>query len=351
MTLRHRGAGLALGVALDQLLADPQRHHPVAWFGSWATLVEKVAYADSRAAGALFTAAAIAPALAGGIVVEKAASRRGWLQVAATAAATWAALGVRRLANEGGIMADRLDSGDLEAAREQTLRLWNMGHRRIAFIDGPADDRPAARRRQERIAALRAAREQLPNLCGRDPRTLDEEGLGRATVESMAENTNDAGVCTLLWGAVAGVPGILAHRALNTLDAMVGYRNERYGRFGTVAAVADDAAAWLPARVTGALACLTAPLIGGRTGTAWRIMRRDGASHPSPNGGWCESAWAGALGVQLGGENRYGERVESRPTLGDGPRPRGAEVRRAAQLVTAVTAVFAGALILFGGRK
>lgn len=314
MTLRHRGAGLALGVALDQLFADPQRHHPVAWFGSWATRVEKVAYADSRAAGALFTAAAIAPVLAGGIVVEKAASRRGWLQVAATAAATWAALGVRRLANEGGIMADRLDSGDLEAAREQ-----------------------------------------LPNLCGRDPRTLDEEGLGRATVESMAENTNDAGVCTLLWGAVAGVPGILAHRALNTLDAMVGYRNERYGRFGTVAAVADDAAAWLPARVTGALACLTAPLIGGRTRTAWCIMRRDGASHPSPNGGWCESAWAGALGVQLGGENRYGERVESRPTLGDGPRPRGAEVRRAAQLVTAVTAaataVFAGALILFGGRK
>lgn len=166
MTLRHRGAGLALGVALDQLLADPQRHHPVAWFGSWATRAEKVVYADSRAAGALFTAAAIAPALAGGIVVEKAASRRGWLQVAATAAATWAALGVRRLANEGGIMADRLDSGDLEAAREQ-----------------------------------------LPNLCGRDPRTLDEEGLGRATVESMAENTNDAGVCTLLWGAVAGCPG------------------------------------------------------------------------------------------------------------------------------------------------
>ena len=239
MTLRHRGAGLALGVALDQLLADPQRHHPVAWFGSWATLVEKVAYADSRAAGALFTAAAIAPALAGGIVVEKAASRRGWLQVAATAAATWAALGVRRLANEGGIMADRLDSGDLEAAREQ-----------------------------------------LPNLCGRDPRTLDEEGLGRATVESMAENTNDAGVCTLLWGAVAGVPGILAHRALNTLDAMVGYRNERYGRFGTVAAVADDAAAWLPARVTGALACLTAPLIGDGTGPAIPVPTAAGASQP-----------------------------------------------------------------------
>ena len=314
MTSRYRGAGLALGVALDQLFADPQRHHPVAWFGSWATRVEETTHADNRAAGTMFAALAVAPVLVGGLLVERVSARHRWMQVAATAVATWAALGARRLADEGRTMADRLEGGDLDAAREQ-----------------------------------------LPNLCGRDPRCLDAEGLGRATVESMAENTNDAGVCTIFWGALAGVPGILAHRALNTLDAMVGYRNERYGRFGTVAAVADDAAAWLPARVTGALACLTAPLIGGRTRTAWCIMRRDGASHPSPNGGWCESAWAGALGVQLGGENRYGERVESRPTLGDGPRPRGAEVRRAAQLVTAVTAaataVFAGALILFGGRK
>ena len=84
-------------------------------------------------------------------------------------------------------------------------------------------------------------------------------------------------------------------------------------------------------------------------------MRRDGANHPSPNGGWCESAWAGVLGVRLGGENRYGDRVESRSTLGDGPRPTGPQVRRAAKLVTAVTAtatgLLAGALIVFGGGR
>ncbi len=314
MTLRHRGLGLVIGMAADQVFADPQKHHPVAWFGSWATRVEETTHADNHAAGTMFAALAVAPVLVGGLLVERVSARHRWMQVAATAVATWAALGARRLADEGRTMADRLEDGDLEAAREQ-----------------------------------------LPNLCGRDPRCLDAEDLGRATVESMAENTNDAGVCTIFWGMLAGVPGILTHRALNTLDAMVGYRNQRYGRFGTTSARTDDAAAWVPARLTGALACVCAPLVGGDVSRAWRIMRRDGANHPSPNGGWCESAWAGALGVQLGGENRYGDRVESRPTLGDGPRPAGSQVRRAATLVTVVTAaatgLLAGALIVFGGGR
>ena len=303
MTLRHRGLGLAIGMVADQVFADPQKHHPVSWFGSWATRVEETTHADNRAAGTMFAALAVAPVLVGGLLVERVSARHRWMQVAATAVATWAALGARRLADEGRTMADRLEDGDLEAAREQ-----------------------------------------LPNLCGRDPRCLDAEDLGRATVESMAENTNDAGVCTIFWGALAGVPGILTHRALNTL-----------GRFGTASARTDDAAAWVPARLTGALACVCAPLVGGDTPRAWRIMRRDGARHPSPNGGWCESAWAGAFGVQLGGENRYGDRVESRPTLGDGPRPAGSQVRRAATLVTVVTAaatgLLAGALIVFGGGR
>ncbi|MDO5091898.1 MAG: cobalamin biosynthesis protein [Propionibacteriaceae bacterium] len=311
MTLRHRSLGLALGTLADQLFADPTHHHPVGWFGSWAKHVEHATYADSRAAGVGFTAVAVTPVLVGGIIVERLARRRGWLQVLITAVATWVALGTRRLANEGAVMADRIESGDLAAAREQ-----------------------------------------LPNLCGRDPSDLDAEALGRATVESMAENTNDAGICTLFWGAVAGVPGILTHRAINTLDAMVGYRNSRYARFGTASAVADDAVAWPAARLTGVLACLMAPVVGGELQRAWRVMLRDSTRHPSPNGGWCESAWAGALGVQLGGENRYGERVESRPTLGDGPRPQAAQVRRAAKLVTAVTVagavIAAGALALFG---
>ncbi len=313
MSLVARGLGLLLGTVADQIFGDPVRHHPVAWFGSWATQLEEITYADDQAAGTRFTVACVAPVVAAGLAVEKVAARRGWLQVLTTAVATWAALGTRRLANEGAIMADRLASGDLELAREQ-----------------------------------------LPNLCGRDPSQLDAEGLGRATVESMAENTNDAGVCTLFWGAIAGVPGILGHRALNTLDAMVGYRNERYTRFGRSAARSDDAAAWLPARITGALACAMAPIIGGDGRRAWQIMRRDGAKHPSPNGGWCESAWAGALGVQLGGENRYGQQVESRPTLGEGPRPGAPQVGQAAKLVTAVTVAAASAIaatLCVMGRK
>lgn len=296
MSSIHRALGLLLGVAADQVFGDPQRHHPVAWFGTWATAVERRTWRDDRGAGAWFTVVSVAPVVATGVVVERVGARHGWLQLATTAVTTWAALGTRRLADEGRRMAERLEDGDLAAAREQ-----------------------------------------LPNLCGRDPSQLDAEGLGRATVESMAENTNDAGVCTLFWGMLTGVPGIVAHRCLNTLDAMVGYRNERYGRFGGVAARLDDAAAWVPARITGALACLSAPLVGGDPGQAWRTMLRDGARHPSPNGGWCEAAWAGALGVQLGGENRYGERIESRPRIGDGSRPGGSEVRRASRLVTAVT--------------
>lgn len=314
MTVIHRALGLALGTLADQILSDPRRHHPVAWFGSWATTVERRTWADDHRAGARFTVAAVAPVTLAALAVEGLSRPRPWAQVATTAIATWAALGTRRLADEGATMAQRLASGDLSLAREQ-----------------------------------------LPNLCGRDPSRLDAEGLGRATVESMAENTNDAGVCTLFWGAVAGVPGILTHRCLNTLDAMVGHRNERYGRFGSAAALSDDAVAWIPARITGALACATAPLVGGDRRRAWHIMRRDGAQHPSPNGGWCEAAWAGVLGIRLGGENRYGERVETRPTLGDGPRPGPAEVQRASRLVTAVTwaatGVAVAALAALGGMR
>jgi len=187
---------------------------------------------------------------------------------------------------------------------------------------------------------LDSARAQLPNLCGRRPDDLDAAELARATVESLAENANDAVVCTLFWGAVAGVPGVLVHRAVNTLDAMVGHRNARYARFGTASARLDDALAWLPARLTGVLACLVAPLAGGSAPGALRALRRDHANHPSPNGGWCESAWAGALGVRLGGTNVYGDRVEVRGTLGDADAatPDAEAVRRAFALVGWVTA-------------
>ena len=179
----------------------------------------------------------------------------------------------------------------------------------------------------------------LPSLCGRDPATLDGAGMARAVVESVAENTSDAVVAPLLWGAVAGIPGLVAYRAVNTLDAMVGYRSARYLRFGWAAARMDDAANWIPARVTAALTAACAPLVT-RTSpvSVLNVVRRDGGRHPSPNAGRCEAAFAGALGVRLGGTNSYQGRVEQRGLLGDGRPPAAADVTRAARLSRLVSA-------------
>jgi adenosylcobinamide-phosphate synthase len=202
---------------------------------------------------------------------------------------------------------------------------------------------------------LEAARARLPHLCGRDPAALDAKELTRATVESIAENTSDAAVAPLFWGAVLGVPGLLAYRAVNTLDAMVGHRSPRYERFGWAAARLDDVANWLPARLTAALTVACAPVAGGSAAGALRIWRRDGAAHPSPNAGRCEASMAGALGVRLGGRNIYGNRVEERPALGDGPRPATADIARAVRLSRAVwlaaTALAVAARLAWPGAR
>jgi adenosylcobinamide-phosphate synthase len=221
----------------------------------------------------------------------------------ATALAAWTALGGRGLVRAGADMAELLAREDISGAR--TL---------------------------------------LPFLCGRDPAALDEGGLARAALESVAENTSDAAVAPLLWGAVAGVPGLLGYRAINTLDAMIGYRNQRYRNFGWAAARADDAVNLLPARVTGALTVLAAPLAGGRPSEAWRAWRRDARKHPSPNAGVAEAAMAGALGVRLGGRTEYPHGVEERPALSDGPPPTAVDLRRAVRISAAVQAGAALAL-------
>jgi adenosylcobinamide-phosphate synthase len=148
----------------------------------------------------------------------------------------------------------------------------------------------------------------------------------------MAENTSDAVVAPLLWGAVAGVPGLLGYRAVNTLDAMVGYRSARYLRFGWAAARLDDLVNLLPARVSGLLFALLAPAVGGSPAAAVRAWRRDAAAHPSPNAGPVEAAAAGALGVRLGGRTVYTHGVEERPRLGSGRAPTPDDLRRAARL-------------------
>lgn len=202
-------------------------------------------------------------------------------------------------------------------------------------------------REAERIADalesgdLSEARRRLPRLCGRDPHTLGEKGIARATVESVAENTSDAVVAPLVWGALLGVPGLLGYRAVNTLDAMVGHRSQRYERFGWAAARLDDIANWAPARITAALTCAAAPVVSGDPLRARRISSRYGHRHPSPNAGHCEAAFAGALDLRLGGRNAYGDRIEHRPELGEGRRPDVHDIRRAVRLARAVNSAAA----------
>uniref|UniRef100_UPI0024553B5E cobalamin biosynthesis protein n=1 Tax=Nocardia wallacei TaxID=480035 RepID=UPI0024553B5E len=295
-----RAIGLGLGFVLDRVAGDPRRWHPVAGFGAVAGALEQVAHRDARGAGVAHELVLVGGVVAVSAGVERfLATRRGAgstvAQGVSTAIATWIALGGTTLARTGSDMTRRLESGDVAAAR--------------------------------RI---------LPSLCGRDPESLDADGLARAAVESLAENTSDATVAPLFWGAVAGVPGLLGYRAVNTLDAMVGYRDDRYRRFGWAAARTDDLANLLPARVTGALTALLAPAVGGHPAAAVRAWRRDAAAHPSPNAGVAEAAMAGALGVRLGGPTRYRHGTEIRPTLGDGPSPQVPDLRRAVRLSEAV---------------
>ncbi|SNQ49189.1 Cobalamin biosynthesis protein CobD (fragment) [Frankia canadensis] len=159
--------------------------------------------------------------------------------------------------------------------------------------------------------------------------------MARAAIESLAENTCDAVVAPLWWGALAGLPGLAGYRAVNTLDAMIGHHSDRYERFGWAAARLDDLANLLPARLCALAACACAPLVGGSAVDAYWVMRRDGRSHPSPNAGPVEAAFAGALGLRLGGELRYPYRVEHRPELGFGRPPAAADVARAARLSAA----------------
>lgn len=185
------------------------------------------------------------------------------------------------------------------------------------------------------------ARARLPWLVGRDPSELDEAEVARAVVESLAENTVDAVVAPAFWTALAGAPGALGYRAINTMDAMVGHRNARYGRFGTASARLDDVANWIPARITAGLVVLVRPRCARRV---WRAVRRQAPGHPSPNSGVAEAAFAVALGVTLGGESRYGDRVEVRPLLGDGPSPSRSTVDEARRLALHVDAALAGLL-------
>jgi adenosylcobinamide-phosphate synthase len=164
---------------------------------------------------------------------------------------------------------------------------------------------------------LAEARRRLSWIVGRDTECLDEHGVMRATVETVAENLSDGVIAPLFYLAIAGPLGMTAYKAVNTLDSMVGYRNERYREFGWAAARIDDVANYLPSRLTSVLVWVAALLPGFYARQSIRVTLRDGASQPSPNSGYPEAAFAGALGVQLGGLNFYGGKPSLKATLGD----------------------------------
>ncbi|WP_338751407.1 adenosylcobinamide-phosphate synthase CbiB [Janibacter alittae] len=291
-------AGLVAGWVADRLLGDPQRGHPVAVFGSWAGWVEARTYADSRAAGVATEALVVAPVLALGVTAGRLppAARAG-----ATAVLVWAALGGTSLGREGAAVHALLDDGHLAAARER-----------------------------------------VRHLVGRTTDDLSADDVTRAAVESVAENTSDAVVGTLVWGALLGPLGVVLHRAVNTLDAMHGHRTERYARFGWAAARLDDVLGWVPARATVLATAAAAPL---RAGAVARAALRDGPAHPSPNAGRVEAGFAAALGVRLGGRTVYASGIEDRPTLGGGRAVTVADLPRAVALSRRVGAVTLAAAV------
>ena len=298
-TLAGRCGAVAAGLLLDRLAGEPPAEtHPVAWFGRLMELLEERLWGNSRARGICYAVLGVGlGALAGRLVRS----------VATAVALTAAGRELRRVARRVG---EAAAAGDLPRAREE-----------------------------------------LPALVGRDPSSLDASGVAAAAIESVAENSVDAVLAPAFWAVVASAPGALAYRAINTMDAMVGHRNERYGRFGWAAARLDDLANYLPARIFAALVAVVAP---ERARAVLQAVRKDAPAHPSPNAGVAEAAMAAALGRQLGGPLRYGSTVENRPLVGTGPRPTPVDVARAVDLADRVERVLLAVLglaWLMGARR
>jgi adenosylcobinamide-phosphate synthase len=304
-----RPLAAAVAVLADELIGEPPATvHPVAAFGRLMTALEVRIHGDTRRAGVVYLGAGVALATAAG-----AALRRLGGPAVATFVATELAVSGRMLGRTALAIQAQLDGGDVEAARRA-----------------------------------------LPSLVGRDPSRLDAGEIARAVVESVAENTVDAVVAPVLWAAIAGASGALMHRAVNTLDSMVGHRSARYERFGWASARLDDAMAWVPARLMSVAVATVRPKAAR---AVWRAVRRDAPAHPSPNAGVAEAAFAAALGVRLGGTNRYGDRGEDRPPLGTGRAPEAGDIAAAVRLArdlrwaVVVALGAAGTVLTVAGRR
>lgn len=282
-------AAIPWGFALDLLLADPEgMPHPVVYMGRAITALEGVLRPrlPKTPRGELLGGAVLAAALpAGTFAAASGACRaaRRFHPAAGFALETlwcWQALALKGLAAESGRVQAELERGDLPAARKAVARI-----------------------------------------VGRDTEALPAEGVAKAAVETVAENFSDGVAAPLFYLLIGGAPLALAYKAVNTMDSMVGYKNDRYLYFGRAAARLDDAANYLPSRLA-ALCWIGGAFLTGQDGRgAWRIWRRDRRNHASPNSAQTESACAGALGVQLAGPASYfGKRVD-KPAIGDPGRP------------------------------
>ena len=272
---------IAAALLLDRLFGEPRRLHPLVGFGRYAGWLERRLNRDGRVAGVMALLLAVVPFVAMTLLVPA-----GWPVVGAEVLLLYLAVGARSLTEHGAAVTEALEAGDLPRARE---RVGWMVSREVSEADEPA--------------------------------------VARAAVESLLENGNDALFGALFWFLLAGAPGVVAYRLVNTLDAMWGYRNERFARFGWAAARLDDLMNYLPAR----LAAASYGVVG--RAAAWRCWARQAAAWEGINPGVVMAAGAGALGVRLGGGARYHGRWRERPELGEGRVPGAADIRRAATLV------------------
>jgi adenosylcobinamide-phosphate synthase len=293
-TLSTNAFAAAAGIVADLIFGEPPLEpHPVRAFGMAMERVERALYRPrarpKRAPGVLHATAGLALGVAAGSLVGS------------TALATYISVAQRALTRAGLDIAEALEDDDLARARQL-----------------------------------------LPALVGRDPTDLGASEIARAAVESLAENTVDAVVAPAFWGALLGGPGTLGYRALNTMDATVGYHNERYEDYGWASARLDDVANFIPARLTAALVAAVRPRAAR---AVWRAVRQDAPLHPSPNAGVAEAAFAAALGVRLGGVNTYGGRTERRAQLGLGRAPAAEDIGAAAALCRDVTRALIVALL------
>ena len=192
-------------------------------------------------------------------------------------------------------------------------------------------------------SGVEAGRAAVSHIVGRDPESLDEAGISRAALESLAENFSDGVTAPLFWGAIFGLPGLLAYKAINTADSMIGHRTDRHRAFGWAAARLDDLVNLVPARLAGAI---IAAASGARFGPALSVMRRDAPKHRSPNAGWPEAALAGALGVAIAGPRRYHGLLVEDHWMGEGGKSEigPAEIRRGLALYLRACALQAGLL-------